>query len=124
MSPETCRADLKRSINRICCKLLVTYIVVVLTHGLTNINYFKTVSKYKQPVIQQKGSQFDTIFSPKSRLAFLKNEITCQFQATILILYRGADKFLARPGRKQGNVSVIMARISFGALPCRKKKTS
>ena len=33
--------------------------------------------------------------------------------------YRGADKPL---GRKQANVSVIMAWISFGALPCRKKK--
>ena len=35
---------------------------------------------------------------------------------------RGADKSLARPGRKQANVSVRMARISFGALPCRGKK--
>ena len=35
--------------------------------------------------------------------------------------YRDADKSLARPGRKQANVSVRMARISFGALPCRKK---
>ena len=35
--------------------------------------------------------------------------------------YRGADKSLARPGRKQANVSVRMAWISFGALPCRKK---
>ena len=34
-------------------------------------------------------------------------------------LYRGADKSLARPGRKQANVSVRMAWISFGALPCR-----
>ena len=33
-------------------------------------------------------------------------------------LYRGADKSLARPGRKQANVSVRMAWISFGALPC------
>ena len=36
--------------------------------------------------------------------------------------YRGADMSLARPGRKQANVSVRMARISFGALPCRGKK--
>ena len=34
----------------------------------------------------------------------------------------GADKSLARTGRKQTNVSVRMAWISFGALPCRKKK--
>ena len=33
---------------------------------------------------------------------------------------RGADKSLARPGRKQANISVRMVSISFGALPCRK----
>ena len=33
---------------------------------------------------------------------------------------RGADKSLARPGRKQANVSVRKVSISFGALPCRK----
>jgi len=37
-------------------------------------------------------------------------------------MYRGADKSLARPGRKQANVSVRMACISFGAFPCKKKK--
>ena len=37
------------------------------------------------------------------------------------LLYSGADKFLARPGMKQANVSVRMAWISFGALSCRKK---
>ena len=35
---------------------------------------------------------------------------------------RGADKSSARPGRKQANVSVRMTCISFGALPCRKKR--
>ena len=30
--------------------------------------------------------------------------------------YSGADKFLARPGMKQANVSVRMESISFGAL--------
>jgi len=34
---------------------------------------------------------------------------------------RGADKSLARPGRIETNVSVRMAWITFGALPCRKK---
>ena len=33
-----------------------------------------------------------------------------------------ADKSLARPGRKQANVSVRMVWISFGTLPCRRKK--
>jgi len=38
------------------------------------------------------------------------------------LMYRSADKSLALPGRQQANVSVRMAWISFGALPCRKKK--
>ena len=33
LSPETCRADLKRSMNGICC------IVVLMMHDLTNIKY-------------------------------------------------------------------------------------
>ena len=33
-------------------------------------------------------------------------------------IYRSADKSIARSGRKQANVSVRMACISFGALPC------
>ena len=37
--------------------------------------------------------------------------------------YRGAEKSLDRPGRKQANVSVRMVRISSGALSCRGKKT-
>jgi len=36
--------------------------------------------------------------------------------------YRGADKSLARSGRKQVNVSARMALICFGALPCKEKK--
>jgi len=37
------------------------------------------------------------------------------------LTYSGAEKFLARPGRKQSNISVRMAWISFGALPCGKR---
>jgi len=37
------------------------------------------------------------------------------------VLIQGAEKSLARPGRKQANVSVRMAWISFGALPRREK---
>jgi len=33
----------------------------------------------------------------------------------------GAGKSLARSGKKQANISVRMASISFGALPCRKR---
>jgi len=43
------------------------------------------------------------------------------YQQMHLIKYRGADKSLARPGRKQANVSVRMAWISFGALQEKKK---
>jgi len=43
------------------------------------------------------------------------------FEYLNLQLYRGADKSLARPGRKQVNVSVRMAWTSFDALPCKKK---
>jgi hypothetical protein len=34
LSPETCRADLKRSINGICCILLVAYSVVLKSYAL------------------------------------------------------------------------------------------
>ena len=46
------------------------------------------------------------------------------WQRTVCLkyMYRGADKSLTPPGRKQANVSVRMAWISFGALPCRKIK--
>ena len=43
-------------------------------------------------------------------------------ESHIMYCYSGADKSLARPGRKQANVSVRIAWISFGALPCKKKK--
>ena len=36
---------------------------------------------------------------------------------------QGANKSLARPGRKEANVSVRMVWISFGALPCKGEKT-
>jgi len=49
-------------------------------------------------------------------LLFLTRQMTCY------VSYKGADKSLDRPGRKQANVSLRMARIYFGALPCRKKR--
>ena len=42
--------------------------------------------------------------------------------SNVISSYRGAGKSLARPGRKQANVSVRMTWISFGTLPCRGKK--
>ena len=53
---------------------------------------------------------------------YLKSRITPAVEIIYKRMYRGADKSLARPGRKQANVSVRMASISFGALTCRKKK--
>jgi len=50
------------------------------------------------------------------------NDILCSSEVIQENNYRGADKSLARPGRKEANVSVGMAWISFGVLPCRKKK--
>ena len=45
--------------------------------------------------------------------------VTGQDLIPILCNTRGTDKSLARPGRKEASVSLIMAWISFGALPCR-----
>jgi len=47
---------------------------------------------------------------------------TVKFRSFCLLIYTGADKSLARSEKKQANVSVKMASISFGALPCREKK--
>ena len=52
-------------------------------------------------------------------LVFLTYTLKCLY--IYIYIYRSADKSLARPGRKQANVSVIMALISLGALPCRKR---
>ena len=58
------------------------------------------------------------------RVCTLMHIVKIQFlEKKYIYIYRGADKSLARPGRKQTNVSVRMAWIFFCALPCRKKKT-
>jgi len=64
-------------------------------------------------------------FSSAPSLAGKKNLMTACVSMSPLSIrkYRGADKSLARTGRKQANVSVRMAWIFFGALPCRKKRT-
>ena len=58
-----------------------------------------------------------------TQIAALYHSFTAPLCYCITIVYsiRGADKSLDRPGRKQANVSVRMAWISFGALPCRKR---
>ena len=49
--------------------------------------------------------------------------LLCHFIVFLYISCTGeADKSSARTEKKQPNVSVRMAQISFGALPCRKKK--
>jgi len=40
---ETCRADLKTSINGICYVLLVAYIVLLMMHGATNIKFMNSM---------------------------------------------------------------------------------
>ena len=44
-----------------------------------------------------------------------------KYWASATWIYKVTDKSLAQPRRKQANVSVRMAWISFSALPCRKK---
>jgi len=53
------------------------------------------------------------------RLWFVTNEAQFAVSELTSLYYKGADKSLARPGRKQVNVSVRMTWISFGALSCR-----
>ena len=50
------------------------------------------------------------------------NQVLQLVKVTGFGFYRGADKSLARQRRKQANVSVRMAWISFGALPCSGEK--
>jgi hypothetical protein len=55
---------------------------------------------------------------------FVTSTVKCVWDFTSTSTrYRGADKSLPRPGRKQANVSVRMAWISLSALPCSEKKT-
>jgi len=59
---------------------------------------------------------------------FVHRCVTCSLLFCIFLLfvggqfkiYRGPDKSLARPGRKQANVTLRMTWISFGALPCKR----
>ena len=59
----------------------------------------------------------ELLVEPETYCTIPQVTVVCIF--TIRFTYRGADKSLARPGRKQANVSDRMAWISFGALPCR-----
>jgi len=61
---------------------------------------------------------FDDI--PEDLRGKLHSKIITSILTVFKPFYRGADKSLAQPGRKQANISVRMAWISFDALPCRK----
>jgi len=55
--------------------------------------------------------------------SYCKIHLAFQYQKTIYFdIFRGGGKSLALQRRKQANASVRMAWISFGALPCKKKK--
>ena len=60
---------------------------------------------------------------PSIFLLMCLQNLTVVVETNMHFFVQCADKSLARPGRKQANVSVRMAWISFGALPCKKKKT-
>jgi len=49
------------------------------------------------------------------------SSVSRPWQSRKHLKYRAADKSLARTGRKQANVCIRMAWISFGTLTCRKK---
>jgi len=78
---------------------------------------------------KQRNEMLHTAWSQKyasKRYEELKVTEICTFfdlQSNATLMYRGADKSLAWPGRKQVNVTVRMAGISFGTLPCRGEKT-
>jgi len=55
-------------------------------------------------------------------IACNKFELGTKRSRPVAKYYRGADKSLARPGRKQANVSVRMAWIYFGAFPFQEKQ--
>ena len=60
---------------------------------------------------------------PSIFLLMCLQNLTVVVETNMHFFVQCADKSLARPGRKQAIVSVRMAWISFGALPCKKKKT-
>ena len=89
----------------------------IVIHALTHVSMLYTVSweyrnsnfrRFKSKILQNMPARFQVI-----RVAI----------ESLGSYYKGTDNTLALPGRKQSNVSVRMMWISFGALPCRKKKT-
>jgi hypothetical protein len=80
LSPETCRVDLKRSINGICCSLLVGYITVLVMHGQVQNN--TSVDQTNILVsMNPKGHQHNTNISILKLTALNINSITDHFMA-------------------------------------------
>jgi len=84
----------------------------VATQKATTLNRHRKGIRRRWNVLQQKY----TYIASNHDLFLLCSDLRQPNQ------FMGADKSSVRPGRKQANVSVRMAWISFGALPCRKKK--
>ena len=83
------------------------------TSTVTAIKHQRSSSSLK---MKTANSQLGRNICYRPQLKFLDSIIGFSWRT-----YSGADKSLARPGRQQANVSVRMAWISFGVLPCRKK---
>ena len=81
-------------------------------YSLTHLHY---VNKFQRAKLHVSSAYV----MPSSGSNYNALKLTASY---IHISHRVADKSLARPGRKQANVYVRMARISFGALPCRGEK--
>jgi len=89
---------------------------------MLNLRFSLHVSKVERHLIEQNFCQeflrnLQTLITSATTWA----EETLIVSFICMIIIQGADKSLTRPGMKQANVSVRMAWISFGALPCRKR---
>jgi len=113
--------------------IVTSYSVVVLSDYHTDWNtdksWFKIHSKYiflfsrlyrkAMGLTQSPSWSARPAASPELKAAdALSSLLAWKIKNAWSYIYRSADKSLARPGRKQANVSVRMAWISFGALPC------
>ena len=110
LSPHTCHMSLPNSF----CLIWITRIIIGKEHGSYRYVACSTVYVKKIHVV---------LFPTFTQKTVLFGNYSASEDGDVPRNYRGADKFLARPGRKQANVSVRIAWISSGALPCRKKKT-
>ena len=80
---------------------------------MSTVNYFKLSTMFRKRALLPSSGKAPTLVSigvaalqnfPISLVACVTNE-----ELRTVLTYRGADKSLARPGRKQANVSIRMA---------------